>query len=865
MSQIRYAIDVFPAGIQTTTGAAAFTLQTSQLIDPPTIGGQLVRAGEGIVETQPCTVTILDINSTFTQQIATTAGRLQLLGRLARIRSSLDSTGSYSTLFTGRVSDLQLRSDVVSWAMTLSDERVIERNTYVFSKANTCSLIPRGLISKFQQVPSAPIKSMVWSVQYGSVDTHAGTSIPLTTGNFVTMSWAGDASHPAPGIPFDAQIGKFTPNNPGFVAGSPNLNADIANFIIGDVATSAFQPVGFSNRHSLTKGNFRTLRWRRFGSSNTGEVDFPIVCFGLGEAGTSVLLDPVAAWRLAGDPSQVRNISILWSTAVHGARPTYNPIRTVVQGYVYAPTHLPTGTIPLHIGGSFGQHPFQILKDIYQGKYNASGSSTLVPRISTAAFDTLIKDPSYGKAWFRVTDRAIMADFASNRVYIPYNVVPLVDAQGRLAPVSMRAPYSTVSPAAVITSTNALTAPTWENPGREAVNAIAMSYDIYGFKMNADGWLQYGSAADGMNTIVVTTTRLGDNVTSLGVHRLAASLGSVSGSGIPYPIEPPTSAAGYLYGPTYPEVLSSVLAMHKFARFQDGPLYSQVDCHRSIDATTQGLLNPGAFVKMRMGTWPNPFTRTRTTSSTRLMQIVQRQDMPTGPRFRMLDAGPFSGVVRFTGPLMALTSNSSRHGITITVPSSGVPVNGGWEVLIAATTSTGAAAPASSSPRWAPIAKGSSSLRVSVLGSLPSHTLFYAKARGIAPGIGVSAWSTATKLATAKIPGTSSVVTTSITAGTAGIKWTGTSVGAMYTVDILLDQSTVAANLGTSRRVGRMRGASTRYSLGALTSGVKHIVGVRFRDPFGGKSTTKTVIVSTTGKSRTVTAVPTLIGNPRLL
>src|SRR5512144_2432253 len=115
MSRARYKIDIYASGVVSTTGTIAFTLQSSQLTNgAPTAGGYLVRPTLGRVEGQPWSFSPLDVNSTFTSHLASTAGRLNLLGRLVRFRRSLDSTATtaYQTQTAGRISDVILDPSV---------------------------------------------------------------------------------------------------------------------------------------------------------------------------------------------------------------------------------------------------------------------------------------------------------------------------------------------------------------------------------------------------------------------------------------------------------------------------------------------------------------------------------------------------------------------------------------------------------------------------------------------------------------------------------------------------------------------------------------------------------------------------------
>src|SRR5687767_1286131 len=160
MPRRRYKIDLYARGVVSTTGTITRTWESSRLAEGQAliVGGQQVRPTEGRTESEPFTIRILDVNSTVSSLLATTAGRAHLLSRLFRVRRATDSTAStaYKTLAVGRVQDVALAPDVASYDFTISDERWIERNTEIFAKANTAMLIPPGLINQWIQYPATP-------------------------------------------------------------------------------------------------------------------------------------------------------------------------------------------------------------------------------------------------------------------------------------------------------------------------------------------------------------------------------------------------------------------------------------------------------------------------------------------------------------------------------------------------------------------------------------------------------------------------------------------------------------------------------------------------------------------------------------
>jgi len=806
--RIRYRIDIFGAGVQTTTGAIDFTLQTSQLRAPPILGGQLVRAPEGRVESQPWKLSVLDINSTFTAHLTNSSGRLQLLGRLTRFRSSLDSTASYSTMSVGRLTDINLAADVAGWDLTISDERYLERQTQIFGQANTASLIPRGVINTFQQI--APLTN--YTARYT-------WRLGAKSGNLVQLIY--------PAVYLRPQI-----------SGHPTLGltSSIPQLMMDDVKVDCVSPFT-----TMTVGNFKTLRFHNI----TNGTDYEVA--GFGTLGPGTFIDPtIIGYLQRFNETNPTNLALIvvW--------PTSQPSGDVT-GYLYAPTHLPDTTLPQHIGGSTGLHPGTVARNCYNGVYNVPtvpSSTSLKLRISTAAFDKWERDPHYGRVWFRITAPMTMADFLEQRIFGPYSVIPLIDSQGRIAPMPMRLPSTNDPvPATIptISATNARTHPTWEHPSREAITAVRLRYESYGMQLDRDGNPQISPAADGLMVLTKETTRTNDNITRLGRNERTYQFGSISAGRTPVPFfaftpgrEPPPLQ--------YAETMSSMLARQIFPVYGDGPLYVSVECQRTIDQTTHGTVNPGEYVALNLGTWPSPQTNTR--GGKALLRILQRGEKPEGPVFRGLYLGPSTlGAIGTPGIILRPTTNSSRHTVILTVSS--VPAGSRWLAQIAMTTSTGASAPASSSPAWQPAGTNTTATLTQTLGMRPAGRKHFVRVRAIKATRILSPWSASTFAVTAALPAPTNFATTVASAGIGTIKFTyGSSI---YHTEVMIDTST-AATLTSTNRVDVVPPATTRYTFFGLSTNAKAKAGVRHRDPWGGVSATLAGTISTTGKNSTTLA-----------
>lgn len=802
MGRRRYSLDIFARGVVSTTATPAYTLGTSYFRDAPILGGQIIRAAQCQVESNPYRITLVDVGSTFTAKIGDSSGRLHLLGRLCRIKSSLDST-ALTSLGVGRLTDLAMNQDVASWDLDISDERWIERQTDIFTKSNTMSIVPYGPINAFQGVPAIP------TVKWRCIQK---------TGNMVCLRY--DGNLPVPTTP------------------------DIANLIVHD------QKVGsISGNSAITSGNFTTLRFKN------SATDYEIGAFGFDvflpggrpRYPTHGILgfwnDPV----LLGGNDHTGTYGKLYVWLVWTAGTP--SLDSDVSGYLYAPTHEPTDALPQLVGGTTGLHPGRLTRNAYAGTYSATTSLTV--RASTAAFDRWENEPAYGRVWFRIPAPINMADFLDERIYGPYNVAPVVDSSGKISPTRMWLPTSTqlnVAGLASLTSTNLLTHPTFEQPSREAVTAIRYTYEGYGG--NGFQW-----AAGNVPTYYLPkpttmgSTFIHDTLTLLGRRQLTFKLGSVS-----MPTEFVVStAAGVPFGlPGYIGNVFSKWANSLFQRFGDGPLYSQAECTSAIDATTNGAILPGAFVKLTLGTYPNPGTLAR--SGTLLFQVLRRDVTPRGRAFVLLNAGANLTPVAGVTVALALSSMSSRHAIKATVAS--LAAGARYEVQIAHSTSTGAgSAPAANSARWFIGSEGTTASLATVIGQRPSKTKIFARARASKPNKIGSAWSTATiSVVTASITGPSAFSVGSLTAGSGLAKWTNGS--SIYGTEIMVDQ-TSNATLGSTNAIAKVPPQTTRYNLLGLKSNNRHKGGVRHYDAFGGRSTQSNNTFLTT---TSYTAAPSLLG-----
>lgn len=813
MSRIRYQFQIYARGVTATSGSVSYTYQTSQFAHAPFVGGQTIRPAEAHVESTPWSVDLVDLSGTaVSANLASTAGRMHLLGRMARLRASHDSTAStaYQTVAVSRITDVSLGADVASYRLTLQDERWIERQTDIFTKSNTCMLIPSGLIEPFHNAPKS--NPAVWRVR-------------KVVDNLVCLEYLGIL----------------------YLQGDTvAVTSKAIQVIVDDV-----KPDAVSNATTITSGNFNTVRWRNVDTATDYEVaTFDSVMAGLTNNPVQPGPSFVGTWETNAEPL-VRPfyVWVVW--------PTSQPaVPDQIRGYVYAPTHPPTPDFPLHVGGVQGVHPMNLWETIYTGAY--SGSTSLSLRRSTAAFAALKADQSYGKVWLRITGPRNMATFIEDHLAAPYHVAPLVDSSGRLAPTSLRIPHSTsISVANLLTlgSSNCIAHPTWEHPSQEAINVLRFRHESYalvtGNAQQTAASLREGFRiwpVDGLGLSTATVEQTHDSVTLLGRRlRDVRFAGAVTRP----PVQMGSLRSTGTVTPTIDE-LSGHLALNIFPRFGDGPIWSSVECMDSVDRTTRGRITPGTFVKTKVATLPNPATNAR--GSTRIMQVMSRDDRPDGPTLRLLDAGPNLAVLSAPSIAIAQSSADPRHTVIATVSS--VPSGAQYQAQLALTSTASTSAPVSTASAWFPVkaANRSTSATVFARGQLPSGTRVWARVRSIAPQRIGSAWSAAASTVTDAIVAPTIASVGSVTAGTAIVKWSNGST--KYRTRLMVDAAT-SASLGAANTVAVCAPRTTVYTLVGLNANDSHRVGVQHVDGFGGVSPQDSTTFTT---STSYTSAPAMRG-----
>lgn len=783
-----FRVRIATAGATAVDGNVDFTLQAT-LKEAPSTGGQTVRPLVGRTESAPWTVEVVDTDGGFTAQLAGADGRLDVIGRLLDVQVSTNAGGAWTTLTTGRLGDLDQEPDVVIYRLGVQDERLVERTSLIWNKGNTVSLYPPGTIvgygqnAGFGQFPIAPGRR--WTV------------VAVASGNRVGLQ----PSAPAPSETIILEIP---------IGNSPNL----ADYIAGDLRADAL-PLRVG-------GNFQHLVFR----DDTG-TDHPIVTFDTLTVQGGLVKRPAPTFVEGLREGKDLRELVTWVEWAGGPA-----LDSVILGLLRPKDYEASDLLPIHVdGGGFGifqgsagKHPFQLVKEIYDGQHSADGR---VVRYDATALQALIDDPVFGVGWWRLTSVENMADWLEDNIYGPYGVVPFIDEQGRVAPRKMHLPQA-IDPTTLFefTAANCVEPPAWYVRGREVATVVrAIWLDeripigeglVGGFdrlmtvprevKKKHDRWAQVGEF---VQTFQVTGLHLVDDAVTGGVTRMLERL-----------------------------------AKETFDRYGDAPQYGGAK-----GLSTTASVKQGDFVRVTVATYPNPAILAR--GGTRIAQVVNKIVEPDGIRFEWLDAGPYLQPVAAPALALALNAGNGKHAVDVTI--SGLAVGDGYEIQVAQSVG----APSATSNLWRAAhnvdAAGATS-EVVTIQPFPSGKSLWFRALRKNPLKIRSAWSTSQNITTTALSAATGLAVAVLSASDADPTWTVPAGSADYGVAVLLD----TGSSQPTTVVGQLRPGSTFFPLRGLVVSTTYAVGVQFYDKYGGVSP---ITWTTFATSATVQTCPDLIGD----
>jgi hypothetical protein len=376
-----------------------------------------------------------------------------------------------------------------------------------------------------------------------------------------------------------------------------------------------------------------------------------------------------------------------------------------------------------------------------------------------------------------------------------------------------------ISASQTITSSNAWTAPTWTHGSREIRNVIVWEQDRYDLNDQANG-------VDGLRTTQVTHTFTHDNTTLLGRRELRVPIGQVA----------PTyfvTTGQFPFENVVGRNALEVIGHQKLRLLGDGPAYADVETSSAI------TVRPGQWVRLKVGTYPNRDSGTRSSAASRICLALGRRETPVGRYYTLLDFGASTDTPLATPTLsLALISGSSRHGIRASIGN--ITAGARWSLEYGVGASTASTAPLN----YRPLFTGTATQQDAHM--FPSRSKVFGRVNQSMPGRVNSAYSAVANVVTASITAPSGLSAFGVGKTKASIRWTNGST--LYPVQVLLSASSTAT-LGASDLYSSVPAASTITTLSGLTGNDGYKVAVRHVDQHGGVSAQDTTTFTTSTSS----------------
>jgi len=792
MPSLQYRARIFKSSATDTSSSGVdFTIGQNELSGAwqPSVQQPVIRPLEGRAESQTWDIDVLDVGSTFTSRLSDSSGRMVLLRRLVQLQQNTNGAG-WSNLGVGRISDITLNDDVATYRIRVGDESYLTRGTQIFT-TNTTRLYPGGPHSQYGPflAPEKAVGLNIWKYH---------TKVQ--------------------GIALD------------------NFHNQLAGAGLGAIQNDVLPHAKLWTLPSSSVGNFKHLRLR------VGATDYVVFAI------TNGIIDPqtpVDGLDKHVDGNEPLVMLVFATTSQLGFGSVYSSCFVHMFG---AP---PSEATPLHIGSSTGVGLGTLIDAVYSGTYSSSGAK--MPRYSTAAIDT-INAGGYPSVRYRITDTQDMHDWLADHVYAPFGLVPFIDSSGVLTPQSVFLPKSTSAITFTFNAGNMASHPTWDHYSRDQVTVLRCKYTqeigrgiesftMYGGNNPPGSELSLfgrplikipGVGGDRLVALEQTLEYVHDRTTNFGRHERTYNLDGLhtndQGSwNMWWPVPNLHNADnGALHA--WGQNLSGEI----FDRFGDGPIRGALS-----GLSTATSVQSGDYVKISLGTFPQPSTQNRSTTP-RVVQILSREDTAAGPNFTYLDAGRFQQLGA-PGATLSTSTDDARHELKLTV--SGITTGSQWTPQVA----IGATQPTSGSGAWQPCLPTLSSVaRVPTLDSSgtyllrqrPSNTKHWVRVREHAPRRIGSAWTLTTGKVTGAItaPSALSISTVGVTKGVATrtVSWTNGST--VYWTDLHIDDD--STGFTADNMLDSLAPGSNRYQIEGIKKGaaVNNYVGVRHKDPYGGYS-----------------------------
>ena len=562
---------------------------------------------------------------------------------------------------------------------------------------------------------------------------------------------------------------------------------------------------------SVSEGSFDNLRLR------VGGNDYEVIAFAYMVDDLTIGSTIPVGSRPAHDDNAVGCFVFDTAHALSGTSQAsayfYFPKRTDDDGYWVG--YAPSEDVPLHVEGQV----FDILQQIYDGDFG--GEPVAYDSTQMSALQADGRFPP-GVAYRITRGPTNMAKWVEANIYKPFLCVPLTNSVGEVFPQPLLLPSASDVPdvsALTQLGTGNVTKPiTWRNDANDQITRITF---------NAESRLTTSGLTDGSGISAQYDGSLdrwaprrfpsphSDRVDDFGLHDFALDIPTI------YPTDgtPENNDGSAEFAEAWAEEWLN--------RFVDGPIYYKAE----VDRTVTEVVGDWLVINCNETKTPNAGLR----SGYRLVQVIAKEVTVTGSKLELLDAGPFLNAV--SAPSISITQNATepRHKLRVSISGFGSGVK--YELQMAKATETD----------WWNIASGTESI-VDV-GGLISNTLYYVRARTIAPQRIRSDWS-ASDSATTDAYNAPTSVTATATNNEIAVTWVNShDLPVEVWFDTVTPFSTTTATPWETFTAG-----TTGCTIGGLATSTLYYISCRHRGPYGGYSPVAGASDSTGAAEGTLTA-----------
>lgn len=369
-----WRLRIHAEGTTTPSGSTVEFSFDAEIMTPPQLGGQSVKILDGRADSTPWQVKILDAAGVLTAALGDPSDRAQLGHRIVDFAKSDNGGSSYDILATGRVASITLEN-FASYVVSISDERIIERSTTLFTGVvGTTAIWSPGFVNgSYGPFSNRPLRFILGGSGYVEFEKESHAN----NGTIVNL-------RPGPG-------------------GDTGVPRAVLNVIENNVKAEINEPPS----GTATAGSYRTLRLLLDGET----VDREIIGVRRATA-AQFYADPNGYWNgeqlMVYDPSN-----------------TFPAGRT--GGYLYLSGADPTPDAPFHIEAT----PGALLQAIDDGTYS-NGVGPRYDSTAMAALQYRLAADGIGTLRWRIKSTANMAQWKETNLLRPFGIVPLLGSDGAI-------------------------------------------------------------------------------------------------------------------------------------------------------------------------------------------------------------------------------------------------------------------------------------------------------------------------------------------------------------------------------------------------------------------------------------------------